>query len=58
MEFSGRRVLVTGAGKGIGRSTAKLLSQEGAAVVALSLANSLDSVKVLMRPGYGPGAPM
>jgi NAD(P)-dependent dehydrogenase (short-subunit alcohol dehydrogenase family) len=36
MEFAGRRVLVTGAGKGIGRITAKMLADEGADVIALS----------------------
>ncbi len=36
MDFSGRRVLVTGAGKGIGRATVGMLVQRGAAVVALS----------------------
>jgi NAD(P)-dependent dehydrogenase (short-subunit alcohol dehydrogenase family) len=34
-DFSGKRVLVTGAGKGIGRETAQLLSRFGAEVVAL-----------------------
>lgn len=34
--FSGKRILVTGAGKGIGRSTARLLAARGARVVALS----------------------
>ncbi len=34
--FEGRSVLVTGAGKGIGRATVKLLHEEGAEVVALS----------------------
>ena len=36
MTFEGKRVLVTGAGKGIGRTTAKLLAERGAVVVALS----------------------
>lgn len=36
MDFSDKRVLVTGAGKGIGRATAELLAERGARVVALS----------------------
>jgi L-xylulose reductase len=36
MTVAGKRVLVTGAGKGIGRTTAKLLAERGAEVVALS----------------------
>lgn len=34
-DFSGKRVLVTGAGKGIGRETAQLLTRFGADVIAL-----------------------
>lgn len=35
-EFEGRSILVTGAGKGIGNATARLLAARGARVVALS----------------------
>ena len=46
MELAGQRVLVTGAGKGIGRATVKLLSDEGARVVALTRSESdLESLK-------------
>jgi NAD(P)-dependent dehydrogenase (short-subunit alcohol dehydrogenase family) len=35
-DFEGKTILVTGAGKGIGRATAKLLAQRGGRVLALS----------------------
>jgi NAD(P)-dependent dehydrogenase (short-subunit alcohol dehydrogenase family) len=45
MDFSGQRILVTGAGKGIGRVTAKMLAENGAEVIALSrTASDLESL--------------
>ena len=40
MEFSGQRALVTGAGKGIGYATAKMLRERGADVVGLTRSES------------------
>jgi NAD(P)-dependent dehydrogenase (short-subunit alcohol dehydrogenase family) len=46
MEFSGKSIIITGAGKGIGRATAELLAQRGAEIVAVSRTRSdLDSLR-------------
>lgn len=46
MDFTGKRVIVTGAGKGIGRATALMLAKRGAKVVALTRSTAdLDSLE-------------
>lgn len=46
INLSGRRALVTGAGSGIGRSTAGILTRAGASVLALDLAGTDTAVDV------------
>jgi NAD(P)-dependent dehydrogenase (short-subunit alcohol dehydrogenase family) len=46
MQFSGKTVIITGAGKGIGRACAQLMAQRGAEVIALSRTQSdLDALR-------------
>lgn len=46
MQFSGKSVIITGAGKGIGRACAQLMAERGAEVVALGRTQSdLDSLR-------------
>jgi len=46
MEFEGKSVLLTGAGKGIGRATARLLATRGAQVIAMTRTKAdLDSLE-------------
>jgi NAD(P)-dependent dehydrogenase (short-subunit alcohol dehydrogenase family) len=49
MEFKGKRILVSGAGKGIGRATVAYLAARGAEVVALSRSPAdLDELRAEM----------
>lgn len=46
MQFSGKSVIITGAGKGIGRACARLMAARGASVIALGrTAADLDSLR-------------
>ncbi|MCA8879853.1 MAG: SDR family oxidoreductase [Rhodobacteraceae bacterium] len=45
-QFSGKSIIITGAGKGIGRAASELLAQRGAEIVAVSRTRSdLDSLR-------------
>ncbi|TWD45957.1 NAD(P)-dependent dehydrogenase (short-subunit alcohol dehydrogenase family) [Agrobacterium vitis] len=46
MQFAGKSIIITGAGKGIGRACATLMAERGAEVIALSRTQSdLDSLR-------------
>jgi NAD(P)-dependent dehydrogenase (short-subunit alcohol dehydrogenase family) len=46
MQFAGKSVIITGAGKGIGRACAKIMAEGGAEVIALSrTASDLETLK-------------
>lgn len=46
MQFSGKSVIITGAGKGIGRACAKIMAERGAEVIGLGrTASDLDSLR-------------
>lgn len=51
INFSGRIAIVTGAGRGLGRSYAELLAARGAIVVVNDVANSREAAKAIRQTG-------
>ncbi|XP_028403757.1 L-xylulose reductase-like [Dendronephthya gigantea] len=55
IDFTGKTALVTGAGKGIGKATVKLLAKCGANIIALSRTKAdLDSLKLEVPTKFTP----
>ena len=55
MSFEGKRVLVTGGSRGIGRATAKAFREAGArvAVNGRTMESTAEGIAALKRNGYG-----
>ncbi|TNF90403.1 MAG: SDR family oxidoreductase [Gammaproteobacteria bacterium] len=51
--LDGKRLIITGAGSGIGRATSLLAAEEGAAVVAVDLAESVQETAAAIVEGGG-----
>lgn len=56
MRFAGRTIIITGAGAGIGRASARRLASEGARVICMDVAESREETARLIRAhGVGDG---
>jgi NAD(P)-dependent dehydrogenase (short-subunit alcohol dehydrogenase family) len=53
MRLAGKRAIVTGAASGIGRASALLFAQEGAAVIAVDLAEGVEETCALIQKSGG-----
>lgn len=53
--LDGKRIIITGAGSGIGRATSLLATREGASVLAVDLAGSVEDTAAAIRDGGGRG---
>ena len=57
MELEGRHVVVTGAGRGIGRALALRFADEGARAVVVSDLDAANARQVARRPAGSPSPP-